>query len=49
MAQVVYDGVTATYDVYCNDYDCHGHLIGTFDYEADADDYADEHEEWHDE
>ncbi len=42
-----YDGINALYEVHCY-WDGCGGLIGRFETHEDADDYADEHEDMHD-
>ncbi len=47
MAQILYDAINAVFEVWCPDDGCNGRVVGTFDYEEDAVDYADDHEEEH--
>ncbi len=47
MAYVVYDGISATFEVYCQEDGCNDRRVGEFDCAADAADYTDEHEDDH--
>jgi hypothetical protein len=48
VAYLVYDAINAVFEVCCADDGCNGGVVGTFDYEDDADEYAEDHEYEHD-